>query len=116
MMTAKAISPQDAREAAQARTLPNEVVEAVNDLLSERSKPEGRVSCRIEQDELIKLIIEKFADNGRMVTREEVFDNKWLDIEYTFRKAGWSVSYDRPGYNETYEPFFEFAEHNNTVY
>lgn len=40
----------------------------------------------------------------------EIYDNKWLDIEDTYRAEGWAVSYDKPGYNETYEAYFIFAQ------
>lgn len=33
----------------------------------------------------------------------------WLDFEPNYREAGWIVTYDRPGYNETYEASYVFA-------
>jgi hypothetical protein len=43
------------------------------------------------------------------VSRQEVFDNQWLDIEDIYREAGWKVSYDKPAYNETYKAYFTFS-------
>ena len=40
--------------------------------------------------------------------REHIFHEKWLDIEDVFRASGWSVKYDKPAYNESYEPSFLF--------
>jgi hypothetical protein len=42
--------------------------------------------------------------------RSDIFDNKWLNIEDIYRGAGWEVFYDKPGYNESYEPRFGFRE------
>lgn len=41
--------------------------------------------------------------------RGDVFERGYLDIEETYRKAGWSVVYDKPGYNETYDAFYTFT-------
>ena len=42
------------------------------------------------------------------ITVEEIFLRKMLNIESIFRAAGWQVTYDKPAYNETYDPFFIF--------
>ena len=42
------------------------------------------------------------------VTRATIFDNNWLDIEPTYRKAGWKVIYDGPAYCENYPATFTF--------
>ena len=41
---------------------------------------------------------------------EKVFKNKWLDVEEVYRKAGWKVEYDKPGYCEDYEAYFVFEK------
>lgn len=40
----------------------------------------------------------------------DVFLNNLLDVEESYRKAGWSVEYDKPGYNESYEASFTFKK------
>jgi len=35
---------------------------------------------------------------------------KNLNIESAYRKAGWKVEYDKPGFNETYEGFYTFTK------
>ena len=37
-------------------------------------------------------------------------DCEWINIEDIYRKAGWHVEYDKPGYNETYEASFVFRK------
>lgn len=36
------------------------------------------------------------------------FNSKWLNVEAAYRKQGWKVEYDAPGFNETYEAIFTF--------
>ncbi len=38
------------------------------------------------------------------------FEPQWLDIEPIYEKAGWKVTYDKPGYNENYDATFEFKK------
>lgn len=42
------------------------------------------------------------------VTREQIYENRWLDIEDSYRAVGWHVEYDKPGYCESYEATFTF--------
>ena len=41
---------------------------------------------------------------------ETDFCQEWLDVEDTFRKSGWTVIYDKPGYNESYGAYFVFSQ------
>lgn len=83
--------------------LPDFVIEAVNELLAENFSGKG-ISIRLQQDDIVKRIMEK----GEIKEREEVFEKHYLDFEALYRKNGWKVTYDKPGYNETYEAYFEF--------
>ena len=58
------------------------------------------------QDDLIDEILEVAPD---YVTRQMLFDKYWLDVEETYRKVGWKVEYDKPGYNESYKANFTFS-------
>lgn len=40
----------------------------------------------------------------------EVFRRGLLNVEPIYRKAGWVVEYDRPGFSEQYRAFFMFAK------
>lgn len=42
--------------------------------------------------------------------REFIFKNKLLDFEQAYRDNGWFVVYDKPAYNENYEPTFTFTK------
>ena len=44
------------------------------------------------------------------ITSQDVLDKDYLNIEEVFRAVGWVVIYDKPAYNESYEPTFEFRK------
>jgi hypothetical protein len=44
------------------------------------------------------------------ITEQRVFDRHLLDVEEVFEDVGWDVDYDKPGYNESYQPTFTFTE------
>lgn len=96
-MTA-ALSPKDLKEAAERGDhIPDGVIKAVNQLLKENASSTYIV---LKQCDVVKAIKECMG-----VTTVPV---KWLDFEPVFRKAGWKVEYDKPGYNESYEATFAF--------
>ena len=43
-------------------------------------------------------------------TPHQVRELGYLDVENIYRKAGWSVYYDQPAYNETYDAFYIFKK------
>ena len=88
--------------------IPAFVIEAVNTLLTKRF---SGTSCTIRQKELIELAEKIGMDQGTIpdwATRQTFFDEHWLDFEPIFKAAGWNVVYDKPGWDETYEPFWKF--------
>ena len=106
MSEVKPFSPQDAA-ANQITEIPDEVIEAVNTLLASRYRNGG---IGILLKEIVELACKNFERNGKPVpSTREMFAKKWFDVEPAFRKAGWKVSFDKPGYNETYESNFTFT-------
>lgn len=103
-MSVRPITPDEALEKF-ADQIPDFVIEAVNELLAKK--------CRSKTSE-IKLLQKEVVDNimqkGAIPEEEKnsVFDKGYLDFETLYREAGWDVSYDKPGYNESYEAFFVF--------
>jgi hypothetical protein len=41
--------------------------------------------------------------------RRQLFDDHLLDIEPTFRAAGWTVDYNKPAYDQTFDAYWEFS-------
>lgn len=81
-------------------SIPDVIIECVNEFLKARG---GSHEITITQDELIERICARTE-----YERHQIFSNNWLDIEETYRRAGWHVEYDKPGYNETYKAYFTF--------
>lgn len=92
------IAPEEVL-AAKLEHFPPEVIDTVNRLI-ERNLQYGQ--ARILQKDIVNALTE-----GGM-NRVDIFKNHWLDFEDIYRDAGWAVGYDKPGYNETYDAFFEF--------
>lgn len=95
-----ALSPQEALERKR-ETIPNEVIEVVNQLLTERVNQSG--NAMLLQRDIVQALVEKGF------TSSEIFSRHWLDFEDNYRRSGWEVVYDKPGYNESYEPSFNFS-------
>jgi len=86
-------------------SIPEFVIEAVNNLLKKEYR--GR-STTILQKEIMAEVMRLRPDLS--LSREDIYKNHWMDFEPLFRENGWDVSYDRPGYNESYEASFKFSK------
>ena len=96
MMATKPISPKEAMKSA-ATTIPDVIFVVFNTLISDRVC--GKQAFTITQPEVLKMITDRVPE----LSHTEIFKRGWLDIEAHYEKAGWTVTYDKPGYNETYE-------------
>jgi len=101
------ITPETVRDQ-HTSLIPEEVIEAFNEMIAEEWNGH---SAKVKQDAVMARILLKLATNEeyRDVTRDQVFTRRWLDVEDTFRHAGWEVEYDKPAYNETYTATFTFS-------
>jgi hypothetical protein len=99
----KPISPEEAKPIRP--DIPPCIIEVTNKLICQ--KLSGK-SAKILQDEILKEACAGMDNPAAF--REQIFANKWLDIEETYRKVGWKVTYDKPAYCETYEAYFIFEK------
>jgi hypothetical protein len=97
----KPISPDDIVDNLE-NIIPSVVIQAVNSLLKDNYRGTGSVT--IKQDEIINKII---GLDGSL-TRQVIFEKKYLDFEELYTKNGWVVIYDKPAYNESYDAYFKF--------
>lgn len=81
--------------------IPEKILEAFNEAIADNLF-EGYAT--VSQDDVITRILSKMPD----IKCQQIFDNNWLDVEPFYRKKGWKVSYDEPGYNESYGASWEF--------
>lgn len=96
----KAITKAQVNEAVGNREFPDFVIESFNEAIVE-AKMKGTTT--VYQDDVIDKILLKHSS-----TRQEVYENRWLDVEDHYRRAGWTVVYDKPAYNETYKAHWTF--------
>lgn len=106
MSDSRALTPNQVREQSKIITcdhIPDVVFEVVNELLLESYRNDNSSIIILQND-----IIDKLINRNPEWTRNQIFDNKYLDFEMAYRKQGWKVFYDKPAYYEDYEPRFEF--------
>lgn len=94
------ITPAEAASTKQA-AIPPKVFDVFNELILE-GLDSGEST--VYQKEVVKRLVKKGLSST------EIFDNGWLNVEPIYRKAGWIVEYDKPAYNEDYEPTFKFRK------
>ena len=95
------ISPNDVRI-----EIPEFVIEIVNEMIKEAWDGE---EAKISQKHIIDRILRKYPGMEK-ITTATVYKKHWLDFEDSYRKVGWKVIYDKPGFNEFYEPYFKFTK------
>ncbi len=83
----------------QNSSIPGEVIETFNEIITEKY---SGLSARVTQEEVIERLVKKG------LKREVIYEKRWLDVEDIFRKSGWDVEYDKPGFNESYGAYFVF--------
>ena len=96
----KAISPDQVAQQ-KSKQFPDAVFDAFNELIA---KNFSSGSATVRQDEVTQLICAKLG-----ITSQAAFDAGYLNVEEVYKEAGWKVSYDRPGYNESYPATFAFS-------
>jgi len=89
----KPITSQEVCKSRQNR-IPDFVIEAFNNLITKNlnnmDNPDG---AYIGQNEIIKEIIMCAIKTNQQVTPQQIFENKWFEIENLYSKAGWKVTY-----------------------
>jgi hypothetical protein len=99
----KPISPNEVVSTKTA-SIPAEVFDGFNEVIG--AHWDGH-SSTFTQDEVVEVILQKLGDR---MTRQELFDRHYLDVEPSYRAAGWHVEYDKPAYCETYAANFTFRK------
>jgi hypothetical protein len=107
IMAVQPISPQEALDL-KITTIPDEVIEVVNQMLTERMTKRGSVT--LLQKDIVANVMLRMSTSGARVTSNAIYENHWLDFEPFYEKAGWKVQYDKPAYCESYEANFTFSK------
>lgn len=108
-MDIKPFSPAEAKDAKSSH-LPRELLQAVNELLAERYKDYGSIHIKLKD---VKARCEKILGIDEMfsgVSPMDAWPEGVWDFEPVYRKAGWRVNYDGPGYDESYDGYYIFDQ------
>ena len=100
MKAGEPIRPEDLA-GAKTSLIPPVVIDTFNELIAAKWSGGHAV---LSQPYIVATLVE------RGLTRSDIFDKGWLDIEDVYRAAGWIVEYDKPGYNEMYDATFTFSK------
>ena len=99
----KPLAPADV-VSAQVAGFPDFVIETWNAVIAKNWS--GTQSRIMQKDMVFELI----AASPSLINGQDVFSNRWLDIEAIYRLEGWIVEYDKPAYNESYDAYFLFKK------
>lgn len=90
-------------------TIPEAVYEAFNEMIKREWNGD---SATFALKAVADLAVEKLRNVEGLegVTRQYLYDKGWMDVEPAYRKAGWTVEFDKPAYYETYEANFTFTK------
>lgn len=102
MSTVQPITPHDVVDK-KLEILPDAVIRAFNTLIAKKF---NGYESTVKQDEAINAIMAE----DETISRQEIFDNHWLDVEDIYRKIGWDVTFDKPGYSESYSAYYVFKK------
>jgi len=101
----------DAVASQKTANIPDFVIGVFNEMITEAWSGRNAV---LMQNAVVKRVIAAAKKSGisktKRVTSQRVFEEHWLDVEPIFRRVGWVVNYDKPGYCETYEASWAFSK------
>ncbi len=100
-MAVKPITPKEA-VGLKKELLPDEVLEAFNELIAENIR-DGEATFKATD------VAARIKKKLQVKSIDAVFDKGHMDVEDIYRKAGWKVEYDRPGYCESYAATYTFT-------
>lgn len=98
---AEPITPDQVVQA-QIAAIPDEVIEAFNELIAKAWDGHQAI---VRQPDAVEAIL----DRGTQITRGQIFDDRLLNVEPIYRGAGWTVAYEKPGFNEAGNAYFTFS-------
>lgn len=105
------IRPDDVVACRQA-TIPDFVIEAFNTCIA-AAYANGAAVVRLG-DVVAAILRSMPSDDSPVMDRARIFRERWLDVEDLYRAQGWVVTFDKPGYNESYPASFTFKRAKRT--
>jgi len=100
----KPITPAEA-EAQRVTVIPDEVLEAFNQMIIKNLEGD-RSSFKLRE-------VADLAASNMQCQHKYLYDNKWLNVESVYRRAGWKVKFDSPSIGDNYDAYFVFTKRND---
>lgn len=99
----KPLTPQEVSGIISTREFPDFIIQAFNEcIVTSKTRHSGVVY----QEDVLVLAV---ALSKGQYTRQQIFDNHWLDVEDHYRAAGWKVEYYKPSYFEEERAHYTFT-------
>ena len=95
------IRPDEVTALRQAN-LPSAVLETFNEMIAQKWDGHSATIC---QEDVVAMLMERYNIQPIRIKEENL-----LDVEPIYRAAGWTVYFERPGYNEEGRAFFRFSK------
>jgi len=102
----KPISPEKV-EQIRIHEMPEAIIQATNELIV---RSWNGTSATVKVDEIINQYFRVVREEDSVMTRKELFDKHYLDIEPAYREAGWKVKFESPDYTESFPSYFVFSK------
>lgn len=102
-MKIKPITPNEVGKL-KSDLLPPAVIEVFNESIA---KNWNGKSAKVYQNDVADAIASKLD-----ITRQNVYDMHYLDVEPIYESAGWKIIYEKPGYHESWPAYFKFSKQN----
>lgn len=102
IITPEQVSEKIKEEGLDTSRFPDYVFEAFNEAIKDAVADGSRT---IYRNKIVGLIVEK---SEGACTRNEVFDNHWLDVEPIYKEKGWDLKYVKLPYYDTNDHYFYF--------
>jgi hypothetical protein len=99
LSTIAPIRPEDVPQLKKL-VMPPAVIETFNSIIA---KHYLNGKSNFTKDEVVKALEEKG------MSRHDIYDNKWLDIEDLYRAEGWHVRYQSSGYSGDTKAMYYFT-------
>ena len=95
----KPISPKEVA-GSKKQSMPDAVLESFNEMIKENEDDGYAIFLQKE-------VVKRMKKKG--LKEKDIFDKGYLNVETIYRKEGWNVEYDNPGYCESYDSSFTFS-------
>lgn len=83
--------------------IPDFVIEVVNNLLVNKYRAGRATIYQLD-------VVDQLRATHKGLTKEDIYTRRYLDFEPIFRKHGWSVVFNKPGWDEDFEPHWIFTK------